>query len=129
MEFFAVKSAAMFRKELAAGLLTYNLICAFIVKAALVSDMLPTQLSFKKCWRRVRALLLKGVPRWVYEQGQVLTHFLHRLARCKIYCAKHKVLHEPRKVRCKPNIYPALKVSRADARREVLQNIVLTPNS
>ncbi len=131
MEFFAVKSAAMFRKELAAGLLAYNLICAFMVKAALASDMLPTQLSFSQCWRRVRALLLHGVPRWIYKQGvkPLLTHFLRRLSRCKVYHAKHKILHEPRKVRRKPNIYPALKGSRDDARQEVLQNIILVPNS
>jgi len=129
MEYFNVKSAAMFRKELAAGLLTYNLICAFMLKAALAADMLPTQLSFSKCWRRVRDLLLKGIPRWVYERGQILTHFLNRLARCKIYHANYKVLHEPRKVRRKPCVYPALKGNRDDARQEVLQNIALVANS
>ncbi len=130
MEYFVVKSAAMFRKELAAGLLTYNLICAFMLKAALAAHILPTQLSFSQCWRRVRDLLLKGVPRWVYEQeGQILTHFWRRLARCRIHHAHHKVLHEPRKVRRRPRVYPALKGSRADARQEVLKNMALVPNS
>lgn len=124
MEFFAVKSAVMFRKELAAGMLAYNLICAFMVKAALLDGILPARLSFKQCWRRVRDVLLKGVPRWVYDKGQILTHLLNRLVKCKIHYANHKVLHEPRKVRRKPNRYPALKGSRDDARQEVLQGMV-----
>ena len=100
-----------------------------MLKAALAADILPTQLSFSKCWRRVRDLLLKGVPRWVYEQGQILTHFLNRLAQCKIRHANYKVLHEPRKVRRKPSVYPALKGKRDDARQEVLRKIVLVTNS
>jgi len=124
MEFFAVKSAAIFRKELAAGVLAYNLICAFMVKAALLADILPSRLSFKRCWRRIRNLLIKGVPSWSYAQGQVLTHFLFRLVQCKIVHATCKVLHEPRKTRRKPSIYPALKGSREDARQEVLCNMV-----
>jgi len=49
MEQFEVKTSDMFRKELAAGLLTYNLICALMVKAAQIGHLLPSQLSFARC--------------------------------------------------------------------------------
>ena len=52
MDEFDVKSGAMFQKELAAGLLTYNLICAYMVKAALKAGLVPTDLSFSRCARR-----------------------------------------------------------------------------
>ena len=124
MEFLNVKSATMFRKELAAGMLAYNLVCAFMVKAALLADILPSQLSFKQCWRRVRDVFLKGVPHWVCEKGQISTYLLSRLAKCTIKHANYKVLHEPRKVRRKPSTFPALKGSRDNARQEVLQGMI-----
>ena len=119
MEYFAVQSAAMFRKELAAGCLAYNLICAFMVQAAFIADLPPNRLSFKQCWRRVRSLLLHGLPPWVWRKKEPLQHFLQRLARCKIQHAKLKVLHEPRKVRLKPRVYGHLKGSRDDARAHI----------
>jgi len=130
MEEFDVQSTAMFRKELAAGLLTYNLICAFMVKAALIADLPPSKLSFSRCLRRIRDALLKGFPAWVYEEeGSVQTYLLKRLAKCKLPRQPNKVRYEPRKVRHRPAVFPALKGDRNDARQEVLNQFLPNPNS
>jgi len=84
MEEFSVHTAEMFRKELAAGLLTYNLICALMVKAALQAKMAPGQLSFSQSMRRVRESLTTGVPAWVVEQTSIEAYVLERLARCRL---------------------------------------------
>jgi hypothetical protein len=78
---FTAKSPALFRKELAAGLLTYNLICALMTQAALQADLAPTQLSFRRCYRRIRAWLIVGLPAWVDSPAAVTEYLLARLAR------------------------------------------------
>lgn len=129
MEEFDVHSTALFRKELAAGLLTYNLICAFMVKAALMADLPPSQLSFSRCWRRIQHFLLKGIPAWLYPIGSVQTYLLQRLAHCKLPSQPNKVRYEPRKVRRRPAIYPPLKGDRKAARQEVLDQFLAHPIS
>jgi len=129
MEDFDVQSTAMFRKELAAGLLTYNLICAFMVKAALIADLPPSKLSFSRCLRRIRDALLKGFPAWVYAEGSAQIYLLNRLAQCKLPHQPNKVRYEPRKVRRRPAVFPALKGSRNNARQEVLNHFSSNPNS
>jgi IS4 transposase len=123
MDEFDVKSPQMFRKELVAGLLTYNLICALMVKAALKANLSPSRLSFSRCWRRVRDLLVHGVPGWVIAQGGVEDYVLGRLAKCTLPRQRNKVAHEPRKVRRRPAAFPALKGDRQVARQQVLQKL------
>lgn len=130
MEEFQVQSAQMFRKELVAGLLAYHLICAVMVKAAQIADLRPSQLSFKRCWRRITDLLHQGVPRWVYEEsGALIPWLLQRLAKCKLSHQPNKVKYEPRKVRRRPAVYPALKGDRNAARQEILNQILAVSNS
>lgn len=117
MDEFNVQSAAMFRKELAAGLLTYNLICAYMVKAAEKAGIAPTALSFSRCARRLRDMLLQGVPAWV-EPDHLEEYILERLAKCTLPKQPTKVKHEPRRVRRRPAIFPALKGDRDTARRQ-----------
>jgi hypothetical protein len=118
MDEFTVKSSALFEKELAAGLLSYNLICAWMVKAARLARLEPTDLSFAQCTRRVREFVRTGAPSWV-ESGQEETWLLKRLAKCRLPHQPNKVAHEPRKVRRRPEVYPALKGSRKQARRKL----------
>lgn len=120
MEQFEVKSAEMFRKELIAGLLTYNLIRAFMLQAAIKAGIEVIRLSFSKCVRRIRKVFIKGVPAFV-KQGRQLDYLLKRLAKCILPNQKNKVKHEPRKVRRKPAVYPQLRGRRENARMEVLQ--------
>ena len=123
MEEFDVRTAEMFRKELAAGLLTYNLICALMVKAAIQANIRPNQLSFSRCWRRLRDILTSYVPEWVIAENQLEDWLMTRLAKCRLPHQPDKVKHEPRKVRRRPQVFPALKGSRDRARKEVLQEL------
>ncbi|MBO1348856.1 MAG: IS4 family transposase [Hormoscilla sp. GUM202] len=123
MEEFDVKTAEMFRKELAAGLLTYNLICALMTKAAIKAGIRPNQLSFSCCWRRMRDILLQGVPQWVITGNLLVDWLMTRLAKCRLPHQPNKVKHEPRKVRRRPQVFPALKGSRDPARKQVLQEL------
>lgn len=118
MEEFDVKSPEMFRKELAAGLLTYNLICAWMTKAAQQAGVAPTDLSFSRCARRLRDFVRQGAPAWV-PPGEEETWLLERLAQCHLVRSPNKVAREPRQVRRRPQVYPALKGSRKVARRKL----------
>jgi hypothetical protein len=118
MEEFDVKSPELFRKELAAGLLTYNLICAWMTKAAQSAGVAPTDLSFSRSARRLRDFVRSGAPAWV-KPGEEETWLLGRLAQCRLAKQPNKVSHEPRKVRRRPAVYPALKGSRKVARRKI----------
>ena len=120
MEQFEVKSTEIFKKELTAGLLTYNLIRAFMVKAAIETDTEMIKLSFSRCFRRIRKVFVKGVPAFIKE-GRELDYLLNRLAKCILPNQPNKVKHEPRKVRRKPAVFPQLRGTREDARNEVLQ--------
>jgi hypothetical protein len=123
MEEFTAQSPEVFRLELAAGLLTYNLVRAVMVQAAQRAGVAVTGLSFGRCWRRLREALLVGVPAWVVEQGQVGEQLLARLAQCRLPHQPHKVGHEPRKVRRRPQVFPALKGERARARQQALEQL------
>ena len=123
LDFFDVRSADMFRKELAAGVLTYNLICVLITRAAQKAKLLPRELSFKQCMRRIHSFLTHGVPAWVHQKGDVTNYLLDRLARCKLPRQPNKVRHEPRAIRYKPRPYAALRGSREDARQKNLENL------
>ena len=123
MSDFDVKTPEMFRKELAAGLLTYNLICALIVKAAIVAGVAPNKLSFSSCTRRLRDALHSGVPLWVYESKQLLDWLLSQMAKCLLPHQPNKVLYEPRKVRSRPQPFPILKGDREAARKQVLEEM------
>jgi hypothetical protein len=123
MEEFTAQTAEMFRKELVAGLLTYNLICATLVQAAQRAQLAPNRLSFVRVLRRVRDALLSGVPAWVLHTGQLATYLLERLARCRLAHQPLKIAHEPRKVRRRPQVFPALKGDRNRARQQVLQQL------
>lgn len=123
MELFTCKTTQMFRKELAAGLLTYNLICGVMTKAAQHKGVPTNRLSFSRCWRRIRDVLQSGVPRWVVEQGEVFAHMLHRLAQCVLPQQPNKVQHEPRKTHHRRSQYPSLTKGREQERQEVLRKL------
>lgn len=123
MEEFTAQTPDMFRKELATGLLAYNLICATLVQAAQRAHLAPNRLSFQRALRRVRDALITGVPAWVLHTGQLATYLLDRLAQCLLAHQPLKIAHEPRKVRRRPQVFPALKGDRNSARQQVLQQL------
>ncbi len=123
MEEFTARSPAIFQLELMAGILTYNLIRTMMVKAALFAHCSPVQLSFQQSFRRLRDALFSGVPAWVAQSGQILDHLLARLAKCRLPFQPNKVRHEPRRVRRRPQVYPALQGDRSSARQQNLLDL------
>ena len=117
------QTADMFRKELVAGLLTYNLIGATLVQAAQRAHLAPNRLRFQRALRRVRDARITGVPAWVLHTDQLATYLLDRLAQCLLVHQPLKIGHEPRKVRRRPQVFPALKGDRNQARQQVLQQL------
>lgn len=109
------------RKELRGGLLAYNVIRGFMVRAARRKNLSPLELSFTRCWRRIHDTLM----RWCYRglngrMDEELDRLLDRLAQCRIP-QRERFRIEPRAVRRKPMVYENLKGSRAEARRRVLK--------
>ena len=64
-----VHSAAMFRKEMAAGLLAYNLVRALMTRAAQLGQQEVTTLSFVQVKRRLYHAFFDGQPSWAHPQG------------------------------------------------------------
>jgi hypothetical protein len=121
MDDFKVKSAEMFRRELAVGLLAYNLIRALMAQAAKDAGIAPLRLSFTKCMRRIVYVCTIGVPDSVRaDTRSVLDFLLSHLSQCALPNQPNKVKHEPRAVRRKPAVYPSLKGDRDEARRQLL---------
>jgi len=123
MEEFTVQSAALFRKELAVGLLAYNLVCALMTQAALQSGVCPAQLSFSRCLRRIEVFLCYGMPTWVSAQSNPLTYLLSELAGCRLPDQPQKAHHEPRRVRRRQSTYPPLQGNRNTARQQWLEEM------
>jgi hypothetical protein len=84
---------------------------------------MPHRLSFQCGLRRVRDALLIGVLAWVLQTGQVATYLRDRLAQCRLAHQPLKIAHEPRTVRRRPQVFPALKGDRNSARQQVLQQL------
>lgn len=109
------------RKELRGGLLGYNVIRGFMAQAARRRNLSPLDLSFTRCWRRIRdTLIVWRVRRLQGPMDKELERLLDRLAQCRL--RKRKPFRiEPRAVRRKPMVYENLKGSRAEARQRVLK--------
>lgn len=117
------KSVDIVRKELTAGLLAYNLIRGYMAKAAQRARLSPLTLSFTRCWRRVRDVLLTWHSANSAQRiARIVHRLLDRLAQCKLP-RRHRFRIEPRAVRRRPAVYPALKGSRADARQSLLDQL------
>jgi len=72
---------------------------------------------------------MQGVPGWVIAQGDLEGYVLDRLAQCTLPHQPNKVAHEPRRVRRRPAVFPALKGSRQAARQQVVQDLAGQPKS
>jgi hypothetical protein len=118
------KSVDIVRKELHAGLLAYDVIRGYMVQAAQQANLSPLTLSFTRCWRRVRDMLLTWrATDSAQRVTQAVQRLLTRLARCKL--PKRPCFRiEPRAVRKRPAAYPNLKGSRAEARQRVLERLL-----
>ncbi len=118
------KSVEIVRKELHAGLLAYNIIRGYMVQAAQQGGLSPLTLSFTRCWRRVRDVLLTWrATNSAQRVAQAIQRLLTRLARCNLP-KRPRFRIEPRAVRKRPAVYPNLKGPRAEARQRVLEQLL-----
>jgi hypothetical protein len=124
MDLLKGKSLDMVRKELHAGLAAYNIVRICMLVAAQQASLTPLSLSFTKCWRRVQRNLsrwrLTDTPDEVAKQMQRL---MTSLAKCRLQ-KRLPFRIEPRAVRRRPAVYPALKGSRDKARQLARQQLI-----
>lgn len=117
------KSVDIVRKELTAGLLAYNLIRGYMAKAARCAGLSPLALSFTHCWRRIRDFWLTWrAPASATQVQRLFQRLLDRLTQCKLP-RRDRFRLEPRAVRRRPAVYPALKGARTDARQSLLERL------
>ena len=122
-----VQSAAMFRKELLAGFLAYNLVRASMTFAAQCCHQTVTALSFAQCKRRLTRALFESSP--VADPQHDVSSFLLRLSACELPSTKNKVKHEPRRKRYKWRRYPPLTTDRQTARQHLVAQLQPCPIS
>jgi len=123
MDLLPSKSVDIVRKELHAGLLAYNIIRGYMVQAARKAGLSPLTLSFTRCWRRVREMLLTLRPTDSAKHiASTLECLLVRLARCMLP-QRPRFRIEPRAVHRRPTPYPKLKRTRAEARQWLLASL------
>jgi hypothetical protein len=123
MEMLASKSVDMVRKELWAGMLAYNLVRGLMGVAAQRAGLAPLALSFARCWRRVvdtARTLRPGMS--LTEIEALLDRLLNRLSRCRLPQRPEGRI-EPRAVWGRPQTFPKIKGSRAEARQAVLDQM------
>jgi hypothetical protein len=114
MEMLSCKTPAMAEKELWVYLLAYNLIRLLMVQAALASDRLPRELSFKHTLQLWLAWSQRGTG----------SGHRHTLSVLFVLIAQQKVGNrpgriEPRAVKRRPKPYPLLTQPRAMARENI----------
>jgi hypothetical protein len=127
MDLLPGKSVDLVRKELHAGLLAYNLIRGFMVQAARQAHLPPLTLSFTRCWRRVREVLVRlRPPDSIQHVDRTIQDLLVRLARCTLP-QRPRFRIEPRAVYQRPMAYPRVNGSRAEERQRLLAHLQESP--
>ena len=115
------KSVDMVRKELWAGLLAYNLVRGFMGLAAHQVGLSPWVLSFARCWHRIFNTLYRSHPRQS-QFKEILDQLLIRLGLCRLP-KRPGFRIEPRAVWGRPQPYPKIIGSRAEAWQAVLDKM------
>ncbi len=127
MDLLTAKSVEIARKELWAGLAAYNVVRDYMVVAAKQAGLTPLDLSFAKCWRRVREAIGSVRPTDTPEAVEkMLRRLLKSLAKCRLQKRARSRI-EPRAVRRRATVYAALKGSRHKARELARQKLLADP--
>jgi hypothetical protein len=83
----------------------------------------PLALSFTHCWRRICDFWRTWrAPESATQVNRLFQRLLDRLAKCKLP-PRARFRIEPRTVRRRPAVYPALKGARTDARQSLLERL------
>ena len=123
MEALTSKSVDLVRKELWVGLLAYNLVRGLMGVAAQRIGLSPWRLSFARCWRRVVDTLRTLRPGLaLIEVEAMLARLFRRLSQCRL--PKRPAFRiEPRAVWGRPQPFPKIKGSRAEAHQAALDHM------
>lgn len=113
METFSCKTPKMNEKELWVYLLAYNLIRLLMAQAAVLSDILPRQLSFKHT-----------LQIWMFWNHTQTGESLEQIEKLLMLIAKRRIGNrpgrvEPRAIKRRPKPFPLLMKPRAQAREDI----------
>ena len=111
------KTPAMAEKEIWVYLLAYNLIRMIMVQAAIHTQQLPRELSFK---HSLQLWLAWGRQGTVFNHGTNASVLLVLIAQKRVGKRPGRV--EPRALKRRPKPYPLLNLPRQLARQQVLEN-------
>ena len=125
MELLGARSVAMARKELWASLASYNIVRVCMLRAAQQAGLSPLDLSFTKCWRRVRYFSCRSCAANTLDAAaSSLRGLLARLAQCRLP-RRSPFRVEPRAVRRRRAQYPPLKGPRHIAQQLALHKLLV----
>lgn len=110
----------MLQKDLWAAVAAYNLVCLCMTRSAIAASILPAELSFAKCLRRVQMVVCFMC---LSEPNERTERLLTRLAMCRKQ-KRRPFRVEPRAVRKRRLSYPPLKGSRGAARQRETQRLM-----
>ncbi|GBE07481.1 hypothetical protein BMS3Abin11_00589 [bacterium BMS3Abin11] len=116
MEVLSCKTPDMVRKEIWVYLLAYNLIRLLMVRAALLGDLLPRQLSFKYTLQLYIAWRKPNHENDDERLGKLLILIAHKQV------GNRQGRIEPRAVKRRPKPYPLLTKTRKMAQEEIRKN-------
>ena len=121
MKVLRANTPAMVRKELWAHLLAYNLLRTVMAQAALEHGLQPQDISFKGALQTVNSF----APHLLTAEPSALADLSRRLL---VAIAQNRVgqrpnRYEPRKQRRRPQSYPFLNETRAEARARLATRV------
>jgi putative transposase len=112
------KTPAMVRKELWAGLLTYNMIRRTLLQSALTCKRSPREISFTAAMQKIAASWMQGPLLDADTMETLLETLWKQLPKHRVGHRPHRI--EPRAVKRRPNPLALLMQPRADARATLL---------
>lgn len=121
IEMLRCKTPDMIQKEIWANIIVYNLVCRAICQAAVLSDQLPSEISFKDTIQTLTEF--RNV--WLYSSktsnSDIYAEFLLSIAKMKV--GKRPGRIEPRQIKRRTKKqYGLLSKPRAEARKALLHN-------
>lgn len=116
MSILSCKSPDMASKEIWIYLLAYNLIRLMMAQSALLSDLMPRQLSFKHSLQLWCGYLQVGV---IFDDNQFYYIFM-LMSEKRVGNRPRRI--EPRAVKRRPKPFPLLTKPRSDAREDIRKN-------
>lgn len=116
MEMLSCRTAAMAEKEIWVYLLAYNLIRLLMAQAALLTDLIPRQLSFKHTLRLWIAWRHRDIGN---DEGNLMGLFI-LIAQQQVGNRPGRI--EPRAVKRRPKPFPLLTKPRPIARENIRKN-------